>query len=54
MQIIPCGRTKLYALIKAGELVAYHDGKSCRITLASIRARRQRLLAAAGHAKPST
>jgi hypothetical protein len=41
---IPCGVTRLYQLLAAGELESFLDGKSRRITLRSIRDRRDRLL----------
>jgi excisionase family DNA binding protein len=43
--LLSIGLTKLYELINSGELESYHEGKSRRITLRSIAARRQRLLA---------
>jgi excisionase family DNA binding protein len=44
--LLGVGNTKLYELIAAGELESYLDGRSRRITMASIRARIARLLAA--------
>jgi len=40
------GPTRGYEILKAGELESYHDGRSLKITTASIRARMARLLAA--------
>jgi hypothetical protein len=40
------GNTRGYQILKSGELEFYHDGKSLKITTASIRARVARLLAA--------
>ena len=45
-EILDCGPTKLYDLIKAGELKSYVDGRARKITLRSIQARKQRLLEA--------
>jgi excisionase family DNA binding protein len=36
-QLLSCGRTHLWGLIKAGKLEAFSDGRSCKITVASIR-----------------
>jgi len=47
-RLLGVGNTRLYELIAAGELETYLDGRSRRITMASIRARVARLLAAAG------
>jgi hypothetical protein len=44
--LIGCGRTTLNELIKSGELESYLDGSTRRITLRSIYARRERLIAA--------
>ena len=46
--LLGVGNTRLYQLIGAGELVAYKDGRSRRVTMASIKARVARLAAAAG------
>jgi hypothetical protein len=43
--LIPCGLTRLRTLIRAGEIESFRDGPSLRITLRSIIARRDRLLA---------
>jgi hypothetical protein len=45
--LLGIGTTKLWELIRAGELESYLDGASRRITLASIKARVARQLAAA-------
>jgi hypothetical protein len=45
--LIPCGMTRLFELINNREVESYFDGKSRRITLRSIKARRDRLLAEA-------
>jgi hypothetical protein len=44
------GTTRLYALIGAGELDSYLDGRVRRITVESIHRRIARLLVASGHA----
>lgn len=43
--ILDCGTTRLYELIAAGELESFRDGKSRKITVASIKARIARKLA---------
>jgi hypothetical protein len=45
-EILDCGPTKLYDLLKAGELESYLDGRARKITLRSIHARIHRLLQA--------
>jgi hypothetical protein len=45
--LLDCGQTRLYELIAAGEVDSYRDGKSRKITVASIKARVARLLAEA-------
>jgi hypothetical protein len=45
-RLMDVGNTRGYQILKAGELEYYHDGKSTKITMASIRARQARLLAA--------
>jgi excisionase family DNA binding protein len=47
-----CGPTKLWALIKAGELQAFLDGNRRRITTASVREYLSRKLASAPARKP--
>jgi len=47
-KILDCGNTHGYALIRAGELETFLDGKARKITVASIRAYIGRKLAAAG------
>jgi hypothetical protein len=42
--MLDCGTTRLYELIAAGELESYRDGKSRKITVASIKARIERKL----------
>jgi hypothetical protein len=44
------GNTRLYELLSAGELESYLDGRARRITMASIRTRVARLVAAGGGA----
>jgi hypothetical protein len=44
MAMLDCGRTRLYQLLNAKELESYRDGKSRKITVASIQARIYRLL----------
>ena len=45
------GLTRLYELINSGELESYLDGKARRITVRSLVARRNRLLAASSSRK---
>ena len=45
--MLDCGRDKLYELCRLGELESYLDGKVRRITVASIKQRIERKLAAA-------
>ena len=42
--MLDCGRTYLYQMLAAGELESYRDGKSRKITVASIYARIRRKL----------
>lgn len=44
MQMLNCGKTRLFELIAAGELKSYLDGKSRKITFNSITARHHRKL----------
>jgi hypothetical protein len=44
MAMLDCGRTRLYELLNAKELESYRDGKSRKITVASIQARIRRML----------
>jgi excisionase family DNA binding protein len=46
--LLDVGNTKLYALLAAGELESYRDGRSRKIVTASIRRRIARLLTEAG------
>jgi len=46
--LLSIGNTRLYALLATGELKSYRDGRSRRITMASIRDRFARLLALQG------
>jgi excisionase family DNA binding protein len=48
--LLGVGNTRLYELIGAGELEAYHEGRARRITVRSIRERVARLAAAAPQA----
>jgi excisionase family DNA binding protein len=41
--LLGVGNTRLYKLIRDGELVTYHEGRARRITMESIRARVARL-----------
>ena len=43
--MLDCGTTRLYELIAAGELQSFRDGKSRKITVASIKARVARMVA---------
>jgi hypothetical protein len=43
--MLDCGTTRLYELIANGELESFRDGKSRKITVASIKARVARMLA---------
>jgi excisionase family DNA binding protein len=43
--LLAVGNTRLYELIGAGELEAYHEGRARRITMRSIRERVARLAA---------
>jgi excisionase family DNA binding protein len=45
-RMMSCGVTRLYEMIAAGEIESYLDGRARRITVASIRARIARLIAA--------
>lgn len=46
-RMLDIGHSRLYELLSAGEFESYKDGKSRKITVASIRARIARKLAAA-------
>ena len=46
-QLLNIGQTRLWQLIKEGELQSYKEGRSTKITMRSIRARHERQLAAA-------
>ena len=46
--LLGVGNTRLYALLSAGELETYRDGRMRRVTMRSIRARIARLLASEG------
>jgi excisionase family DNA binding protein len=46
-RLLSVGNTRLYELIAAGEIESYRDGRSRRITMASIRGRIARLVASA-------
>jgi hypothetical protein len=50
-RLLDVGHTRLYEMIGAGELQSYREGKSRKITMASIKARIQRKLAEAGAAR---
>jgi excisionase family DNA binding protein len=47
-QLLDCGMTRIYALLAAGELQSYLDGRSRKITVDSIHDFVERRLAAAG------
>jgi hypothetical protein len=44
MQLLNCGKTRLFELLAAGELESYLDGKSRKIVFDSITARHRRKL----------
>jgi excisionase family DNA binding protein len=46
--LLGVGNTRLYALLAAGELASYKDGRMRRVSMASIRARIARLLEGEG------
>jgi excisionase family DNA binding protein len=46
-RLMSCGLTRVYDLIEKGEIDSYLDGGSRKITISSIKARNERLLAAA-------
>jgi excisionase family DNA binding protein len=50
--LLNVGNTRLYELIRGGELVTYHEGRARRITIASIRARVERLAGDTGNGTP--
>lgn len=50
--LLSVGMTRLYELIGAGELQTYREGRSRRITMASIRARVVRLASAGNGEQP--
>jgi excisionase family DNA binding protein len=47
--LLGVGNTRLYQLIRDGELSTYHEGRARRITLESIRARVSRLAGGNGN-----
>jgi hypothetical protein len=47
-KMLACGNTRGYELLAAGELESYKDGRSRKITLASIKALVARRLAGGG------
>jgi excisionase family DNA binding protein len=47
-RMLGCGNTRGYELIAAGELQSYKDGRSRKITVASIKRYIERRLAASG------
>jgi excisionase family DNA binding protein len=49
--LLSVGNTRLYELIRTGELEAYYEGRARRITMDSIRARLARLIACAADTK---
>jgi excisionase family DNA binding protein len=51
-RLLGCGITRLYELIGAGELESYLDGRMRRITMRSIVARIERLLASSAGGAP--
>jgi excisionase family DNA binding protein len=46
--LLGVGNTRLYELIRDGELVTYHEGRARRVTMESIHARVARLAGASG------
>ncbi len=51
-KLLGCGNTRGYELLAAGELQSYKDGRSRKITVASIKAFVARQLAAATSQEP--
>jgi hypothetical protein len=52
--MLDCGVTRLYDLLNAGEIESFLDGRSRKITVASIQAYIQRRLAAADSSSTKT
>jgi excisionase family DNA binding protein len=53
-QMLGCGNTRGYELLAAGELETYKDGRSRKITVASIKRYVERHVAACGSAERET
>jgi hypothetical protein len=51
MHMLDCGNTRLYELLAAGEIESFKDGKSRKITVASIKSLIARRLEAAKAAR---
>ena len=53
-RMLGCGNTRGYALLAAGELVSFLDGRARKITVQSIHQYIARKIAVAGAAEPAT
>jgi hypothetical protein len=52
-RMLDCGPTRLFELIRSGEVQSFKDGRNRKITVASINGRHDRLLAESRTTKPA-